>query len=50
LLTAKGARAIRETSVLETERLRSAMKRLSKRDLALVTGGMNRLTAACRGA
>src|SRR5690349_11842803 len=35
LLTARGARAIRETSVLETERLRAAMKRLSKRDLTL---------------
>src|ERR1043165_176565 len=48
LLTAKGGRAIRETSVLETERLRAAMQSLSKRDLALVTGGMDRLASVCR--
>jgi DNA-binding MarR family transcriptional regulator len=50
LLTAKGASAIRETSVLETERLRDAMRRLSPRDLTLVTAGMNRLASACRTA
>ena len=49
ILTPKGSRAIRETSVLETDRLRDAMKRLSKRDLSLVTNGMNRLATVCRG-
>src|SRR5688572_17039057 len=48
VLTAKGARAIRETSVLETNRLRAAMDALSARDLAVVTQGMERLAAACR--
>ena len=48
LLTAKGARAIRETSVLETNRLRAAMKELSPRDLTLVAGGLERLATACR--
>ncbi len=48
LLTAKGARAIRETSVLETARLRTALSDLPARDLALVTRGMARLAAACR--
>src|SRR3954463_10361426 len=48
LLTEKGARAIRETSVLETNRLRSAMKSLSSRDLGRVAGGMERLASVCR--
>ena len=48
LLTAKGARAIRDTSVLETSRLRSAMKELSRGELTLVAGGMERLASACR--
>lgn len=48
VLTSKGARAIRETSVLETNRLRAAMTALSARDLAVVTQGMERLAAACR--
>jgi DNA-binding MarR family transcriptional regulator len=48
LLTAKGARAIRDTSVLETNRLRSAMKELSRGDLKLVAGGLERLASACR--
>lgn len=49
LLTAKGTRAIQDTSVLETNRLRDAMKRLSKRDLMLVVGGMDKLASVCRG-
>ena len=49
VLTPKGARAIRETSVLETDRLRAALKQLSKPDLALVSKGMDRLASACRG-
>jgi MarR family transcriptional regulator, organic hydroperoxide resistance regulator len=48
VLTAKGARAIRETSVLETNRLRNAMEDLSRRDLSLVADGMEALAAACR--
>ena len=48
LLTAKGARAIRDTSVLETRRLRAALDGLSERDLRTIARGMARLAAACR--
>jgi MarR family transcriptional regulator, organic hydroperoxide resistance regulator len=48
ILTAKGARAIRETSVLETNRLRTAMKDLSRGNLSLVADGMETLAAVCR--
>ena len=49
LLTPKGARAIRETSVLETNRLRAAMKELSRRELSAVAEGMETLASVCRG-
>ena len=48
LLSAQGARAIRDTSVLETERLRTALGTLSARELRLVTAGMTALAGACR--
>ena len=48
LLTAKGSRAIRETSVLETSRLRAALESLPPGDLQTVADGMERLAAACR--
>ena len=48
LLTPKGSRAIRETSVLETRRLRSALENLPPEELRVVAAGMERLAAACR--
>jgi DNA-binding MarR family transcriptional regulator len=48
-LTARGARAIRDTSVLETKRLQRALQALDARELAVVAAGMARLAAACRG-
>lgn len=48
-LTTRGARAIRDTSVLETKRLHRALAGLKPRELALVADGMLRLAAACRG-
>lgn len=47
LLTPKGISAIGATSVLETARLRTVLRRLSKRDLELVAGGLRRLAGAC---
>jgi DNA-binding MarR family transcriptional regulator len=47
LLTAKGASAIRETSVLETQRLRTVLKHLSPLELRAVARGMTALAAAC---
>lgn len=49
-LTARGARAIRETSVLETQRLHRALERLGPRELRVIADGMTRLAAACRAA
>ena len=48
VLTAKGARAISDTSVLETERLRAALGELSSRELKVIASGMDSLAAACR--
>jgi len=48
LLAPKGARAIRDTSVLETRRLRLALLGLAPRELRAVARGMERLAAACR--
>jgi DNA-binding MarR family transcriptional regulator len=48
LLTAKGVGAVRATSVLEPDRLRAVLGRLSKRDVALVIGGLSRFAEACR--
>ncbi len=47
-LTARGARAIRNTSVLETKRLHRALVGLEDRELGAISGGMLRLAAACR--
>ena len=48
LLTSRGARAIRDTSVLETGRLHRALAALPPRDLRAITRGMARRAAACR--
>jgi MarR family transcriptional regulator, organic hydroperoxide resistance regulator len=48
LLTPKGARAIRDTSVLETRQLRAAIQHASRDDRAAIVLGMNRLADACR--
>jgi DNA-binding MarR family transcriptional regulator len=47
-LTARGARAIRNTSVLETKRLHRALADLNAQDLKVIAAGMARLAAACR--
>jgi DNA-binding MarR family transcriptional regulator len=48
LLSAKGAAAIRDTSVLETRRLREALHGLTSAELRAIVRGMSRLAAACR--
>lgn len=48
LLADLGAAAIRDTSVLETERLRRAVLRLDDRERNAVTRGMDLLAASCR--
>ena len=50
VLTPKGARAIRDTSVLETARLRAVLARASRTDRVSIVAGMSRLAAACRRA
>jgi MerR family redox-sensitive transcriptional activator SoxR len=50
LLTARGSRAIRDTSVLETRRLQRALAGLDSRDLSAIAVGLARLAAACRAA
>ena len=50
VLTTRGARAIRETSVLETKRLHKALAGLDSRDLGAISVGLARLAAACRAA
>src|SRR5678815_810275 len=47
-LSAKGVRAIRDTSVLETRRLRAALDTLPPNELRAIVVGMTRLAAACR--
>jgi DNA-binding MarR family transcriptional regulator len=47
LLTAQGAAAIRETSVLEEDRLRAVLSTLSPPELRLVSRGMRALAEAC---
>ena len=49
LLTSKGAAAIRETSVLETPRLRTVLQRLTPAQMRTVARGMSLLAAACHG-
>ncbi|HYN07473.1 MAG TPA: helix-turn-helix domain-containing protein [Vicinamibacterales bacterium] len=48
LLTKKGVDAERSTSVLETGRLRTVVRRLSRRNLAEVIGGLTHLADACK--
>src|SRR4051812_43282467 len=48
VLTELGARAISDTSVLESPRLRRALEALSARELAKVSEGMALLARACR--
>jgi DNA-binding MarR family transcriptional regulator len=48
VLTARGRRAIEETSVLETGRLHAVLASLSPADRRLVSRGLMRLAAACR--
>lgn len=48
LLTTKGLRAIRETSVLETARLAAVLGQASPSDRAAITSGLMKLAAACR--
>src|SRR5215212_1737584 len=43
ILAAKGVRAIRDTSVLETARLRTALEMASREDLNAIAHGMTRL-------
>ncbi len=48
LLTPRGAAAIRDTSVLETPRLREALRHLTPAELRLVARGLGALAAGCR--
>src|SRR4051812_19489239 len=48
LLSTKGLRAIRDTSVLETKRLQAALELASRDDRAAIATGMTRLAAVCR--
>jgi DNA-binding MarR family transcriptional regulator len=48
VLTELGMDAIRDTSVLETPRLRRALESLSARELKQVSEGLTLLAAACR--
>jgi DNA-binding MarR family transcriptional regulator len=47
-LSEKGARAIRDTSVLEWQRVATVLETLSSRDRSLVCRGLERLAKACR--
>ncbi len=48
VLTPQGAKVIRDTSVLETARLRAALLRTSRTERMAIVDGMTRLAAACR--
>jgi DNA-binding MarR family transcriptional regulator len=48
LLTPKGVRAIRETSVLESARLAAVLREASPADRVVITAGLMKLAAACR--
>lgn len=50
LLTAKGVKAVRSASVLETARLESVLRRLSAANRASVADALATLAAACRPA
>lgn len=46
-LTAKGVAAVREGSILETQRLRRVLARMSARDRVAAVSGLTRLARAC---
>lgn len=48
LLTAKGLRAVRDTSVLESARLTSVLRETTPEDRAEIVAGFSKLAAACR--
>ena len=48
LLTPKGAEAVRLTSVLETRRLHTVLRRLPVRERAIAVKGLETLARACR--
>jgi DNA-binding MarR family transcriptional regulator len=48
LLTPRGAAAIHDTSVLETPRLREALRQLTPAELRLVARGLGALAGGCR--
>jgi DNA-binding MarR family transcriptional regulator len=48
LLTPQGARAIQDTSVIESSRLRAALARLTGQERSRAVGGVRTLAAACR--
>ena len=48
LLTAQGLRAIRDTSVLESERLAAVLEEASPADRATIIAGLTKLAEACR--
>lgn len=48
LLTAKGLRAVRETSVLESERLAAVLRCASPSDRVAIAEGLSKLADACR--
>jgi len=48
LLTAKGLRAVRDTSVLESERLAAVLRHASPADRTAISEGLTKLADACR--
>jgi DNA-binding MarR family transcriptional regulator len=48
LLSSKGARAIRDTSVLETARLRAALSRATVAERRAIAAGLTQLARVCR--
>jgi DNA-binding MarR family transcriptional regulator len=48
LLTPKGVRAVRETSVLESARLMAVLKEVTPAERAVITAGLMKLAEACR--
>jgi DNA-binding MarR family transcriptional regulator len=48
LLTPKGLAAVRETSVLESERLEAVLREASATDRLAITKGLTKLAEACR--
>lgn len=48
VLAERGSAAIRDTSVLESDRLRDALRRVDAGDRAIICRGMAKLAEACR--